>query len=98
MFYLCPNRLPHIQTIDWSYIHTKNSKRPGKSDIRITYLFTKEIQKWKKIWGAKHIQTVIVNEHLNRVAKRLFKRPKACGTYWLMGDIRDALLKHTAQE
>ncbi len=92
-FYLYPNRLPHIQTMDWAYCHTKNLKKPGKADIRVSYRFALEVRKWKKIWGARYISMVVADDGLNRIVKRLFKKPKACGVYYVSEDIRSDLIK-----
>jgi hypothetical protein len=71
--------LPHIQTIDWPYCHS--------NDIRISYQFCQKVKEYKKKWKARYISFVAVNPHLNRVAKRLFKKSKPCGTYWVAEQI-----------
>jgi hypothetical protein len=85
VFYLLPNRLPHIQTIDWAYCHSK--------DIRLSYKFCLELQKYRKAWKARRISFVATNKVLDRIAKRLFKNAKPCGTYWVCDDVRSNIIK-----
>ena len=85
LFYMLPNRMPHIQTLDWAYIHT--------TDNRISYLFAKEVKKCKRLWGAAYISFVAANKHLAKVSRRLFKATHKGGEWLIVKDVNDALLK-----
>lgn len=85
LFYMLPNRMPHIQTMDCPYVYSE--------DMRVSYQFCLEVQKHKKLWHARRIRFVATNPVLDRVAKRLFKNARPCGTLYLVDDINASLVK-----
>lgn len=87
LFYLMPNRIPHIQTIDWPYCYSE--------DIRVTHGFCLKVKEYKKKWGARHISLIAVSDRNFRVFKRAFKNVHIGGTYIIAEDVKDGLFnKH----
>lgn len=85
LFYLLPNRLPHIQTIDWPYCHSH--------DIRVSFRFCEEIQRYKKLWKARRISYVANNPRLAKCTKKLFKNAVPCGTWYVADDVNTSFIK-----
>jgi hypothetical protein len=84
LFYMLPNRMPHVMTLDWPYIYSKNNK--------LTVAFVRELKKWKKIWRARHILMVANNRRISRVAGKLFKGNIGCGELLIAKDVKDEYL------
>jgi hypothetical protein len=85
MFSMLPNRMPHIQTIDWAICKSY--------DHRLTHLFAKELLRWKRKWNAVHIMVLVRNPKLLRTYRRLFKSAKTSGPLIFANGIHAALLK-----
>lgn len=86
LFRLMPNRMPHIQTIEWTFCKSR--------DIRLTHLFCRELLHWKRKWNAVHIMCMVPpGEKAAKLFNRFFKKARITHEYGFANGMHAGLLK-----
>lgn len=75
-FLMCsmlPQRMPHISTLEVTYIYS--------DDIHLTAAFMERIAQYKKLWRAKHIACIATTDKVHRALSRTLTGYRLCGYY-----------------
>lgn len=89
LFYMLPNRMPHIQTLMWEYCFAKHRNHPNVNDVRLIYKFSQEVQRMKKAVGARYITMPVAEEKFNKIIGIMFKKPRHAASIWVFDDVND---------